>query len=148
MKRFFALLSSVLLAAIACMSSVAPAMANEYTSKAPDDAKVYLISPPDGATVSSPFTVQFGLSGMGIAPAGIDRAETGHHHLLLDLENTPDLDKALSATEHIKHFGGGQTEAKLALPPGEHTLQLLLANYAHIPHDPPVLSEPITITVE
>ena len=148
MNRFFALLCSMLLAVVTVISGEAPVMADSFTSKAPDSAKVYLISPLDGATVSNPFTIQFGLSGMGIAPAGIDRPETGHHHLLVDLETLPDLDKALSATEHIKHFGGGQTEATLTLPPGEHTLQLLLANYVHIPHDPPVLSEPITITVE
>ncbi|NEO86281.1 MAG: DUF4399 domain-containing protein [Spirulina sp. SIO3F2] len=138
----------MLLAVATVVSGGAPAMADSFISKASDNAKVYIISPLDGTTVSSPFTVQFGLSGMGIAPAGIDRPGTGHHHLLVDLETLPDLDKALSATENIKHFGGGQTEATLALPPGEHTLQLLLGNYAHIPHDPLVLSEPITITVK
>ena len=148
MNRFFALLCALLLAVVAVTSAEAPAMADSFTSKAPEGAEVYLIAPQDGATVSSPVTVKFGLSGMGIAPAGIDRSETGHHHLLVDLETLPDLDEALPATEHIKHFGGGQTEATLTLSPGEHTLQLLLGNYVHIPHDPPVLSEPITITVE
>jgi hypothetical protein len=110
MRRFFALMSSLLLATFVLVVCAAPALANEYTSTAPADAEVYLIAPVDGANVSSPFTVQFGLSGMGIAPVGVDRPKTGHHHLLVDLETLPDLDKALSATEHIKHFGGGQTE--------------------------------------
>lgn len=148
MNYFFALLCSLLLAVVTVVSGGAPAIADTFTSTAPDNAKAYLISPLDGTTVSSPFTIQFGLSGMGVAPAGIDRLNTGHHHLLVDLATPPDLDQALSATEHIRHFGGGQTEAMLTLPPGEHTLQLLLGNYAHIPHNPPVLSEPIAITVK
>lgn len=123
-------------------------MAEAIASPAPDNAQVYIISPENGSTVSSPFTIQFGLSGMGVAPAGIDRPATGHHHLLVDLETLPELDQALSATEQIKHFGGGQTEATLELPPGKHTLQLVLGNYAHVPHTPPVLSEPINITVK
>lgn len=148
MKRLFAYLSLAIVAAIALFSGSPPALADDYVSKAPADAQVYFISPKDGATVTSPFKAQFGLSGMGVAPAGIDKEGTGHHHLLIDLETLPDLDKALSATEHIKHFGGGQTEVTLTLPPGEHTLQLLLANYVHIPHEPPVISDPITLTVE
>lgn len=147
MNYFFALLCSLLLAVATVVSGGASAMADSFTSTAPDNATAYLISPLDGTTVSNPVTVQFGLSGMGVAPAGIDRPGTGHHHLLVDLDILPDFDMALSATEHIQHFGGGQTEATLTLPPGEHSLQLLLANYAHIPHDPPILSEPITITV-
>ena len=138
----------MLLTVVTFVSGGAPAMAEALASQAPDNAQAYIISPQDGSTVSSPFTVQFGLSGMGIAPAGIDRPATGHHHLLVDLETLPDLDQALSATENIKHFGGGQTEAKLELSPGKHTLQLVLGNYAHIPHNPPVMSEPINITVK
>ena len=124
-----------------------PAVQAAELSPAPDDAMVYLIAPADGAEVSSPVTVKFGLSHMGVAPAGGDRPNTGHHHLLVDLETLPNLTDPLPSTEHIRHFGGGQTETELALPPGEHTLQLLLANYTHIPHDHPVLSEPVTITV-
>ncbi|MEO0538656.1 MAG: DUF4399 domain-containing protein [Cyanobacteria bacterium P01_A01_bin.123] len=86
--------------------------------------------------------------GMGIAPAGFDKANMGHRHLWVDLETLPNLKEALAETDHVKHFGGGQTEATLTLPPGEHRLQLLLANYVHIPHEPPVISEPVTITVE
>ena len=116
-------------------------------SPAPDEAKIYIISPSDGATVPETFDVKFGLSGMGIAPAGIDRAQTGHHHLLVDLTELPDLTQSLPATEQIRHFGGGQTETTLTLPPGKHSLRLLLGNYVHVPHQPPILSEPITVYV-
>lgn len=138
----------MLLTVATFVSDGAPAMADALASQAPDNAQAYIISPQDGTTVSSPVTVQFGLSGMGIAPAGIDRPKTGHHHLLVDLETLPNLDQALSATEHIKHFGAGQTETTLALSPGEHTLQLVLGNYAHVPHTPPVVSKTVTITVQ
>lgn len=136
------------MAVVGWFSVSMPAIANEYASSSPAGAKAYIISPQDGDTVPTDFTVRFGLSGMGVAPAGIDKDGTGHHHLLVDLETLPDLDEALAATEHIKHFGGGQTEASLELAPGKHTLQLLLANYAHIPHTPAVISEPISITVK
>ena len=113
-------------------------------------AKVYIISPQDGATVSGPFTVRFGLKGMGIAPAGVEKEKTGHHHLIIDapLPAGEDLDYAIPADENYRHFGGGQTETELTLPPGEHTLQLLLGDHNHIPHDPPLASAQITITVE
>lgn len=99
-----------------------PALADGGVSKSPEGAQVYFIYPQDGDTVGSSFKVQFGLSGMEIAPAGTDQAGTGHHHLLIDMEKLPNLDEALAATEHIKHFGGGQTEAALNLEPGKHTL--------------------------
>jgi len=114
----------------------------------PKGAEAYIISPGDGDTVSSPVTVKFGLKGMGVAPAGIDKPSTGHHHLLIDLKSPPALDKPLPADANHKHFGGGQTEVSIELSPGKHTLQLLLGDNAHIPHDPPVLSEKITITVK
>ena len=126
---------------------VSPQKQAPVVSTAPDEAKIYIISPSDGATVPETFDVKFGLSGMGIAPAGIDRAQTGHHHLLVDLAELPDLTQSLPATEQIRHFGGGQTETTLTLPPGKHSLRLLLGNYAHVPHQPPVISEPITIYV-
>lgn len=112
------------------------------------DATVYFISPADGQTLSGEVTVRFGLSGMGVAPAGVDAVNTGHHHLLIDVDELPPLDQPLPASDQVRHFGGGQTEVTLQLPPGEHTLQLVLGNYLHIPHDPPVMSEKITITVE
>ncbi|MEM9007036.1 MAG: DUF4399 domain-containing protein [Cyanobacteria bacterium P01_F01_bin.86] len=148
MKRPVALLCLLLMAAISLFARPTSALANEYASKAPAGAAVYLIAPQNGETVTNTFTAKFGLSGMGIAPAGIDKEGTGHHHLLIDLETLPDLHESLAATDNIKHFCGGQTETTLTLPPGEHTLQLLLGNYVHIPHEPPVMSEPITITVE
>ncbi|MGF1459103.1 MAG: DUF4399 domain-containing protein [Leptolyngbyaceae cyanobacterium] len=125
-----------------------PTLADDYSSPAPPEAEVYLITPKNGDTVTSPFAVKFGLKAMGVAPAGVDKSGTGHHHLLIDLEELPDLQASLPATEHIRHFGGGQTETTLTLGPGEHTLQLLLANYVHVPHHPTVISEPITVTVK
>ena len=116
-------------------------------SAAPTGARVYIISPQDGATVSSPVTVQFGLRGMGIAPAGVAMANTGHHHLLIDVD-LPPIDQPVPADEHHLHFGKGQTETVVTLAPGKHRLQLLLADHLHLPHEPPVVSEPVTITVE
>lgn len=115
---------------------------------APDGANLYIITPDHGAVVSSPVTVRFGLKGMGVAPSGVDRENTGHHHLLLDLEGSPAMDKPLPSNDHHHHFGGGQTETTLDLPPGKHTLQLIMGDHTHIPHEPPVMSEKITITVE
>jgi hypothetical protein len=102
----------------------------------------------DGSVVPPVFTVRFSIAGMGVAPAGMEIENTGHHHLLIDIEELPNLDQPLPATDQIIHFGKGQSETELQLSEGAHTLQLLLADYRHIPHDPPVLSERITITVE
>ncbi|WP_298444663.1 DUF4399 domain-containing protein [uncultured Ferrimonas sp.] len=117
-------------------------------SSAPADAQVYIISPQDGDTVTSPLTVQFGLRGMGVSPAGLAKANTGHHHILIDVDTLPDMTQPLPATEQVKHFGGGQTETTLELTPGKHTLQLLLGNHLHIPHEQPVLSQKITVLVK
>jgi hypothetical protein len=115
----------------------------------PAGAKVYIINLKDGAEVTSPFLVQFGLSGMGVAPAGVEKPNTGHHHLLIDTKMTDDeMKQPIPADDTHKHFGGGQTEAMVTLPPGKHTLQLLLADWTHVPHSPPVMSETITITVK
>ena len=84
---------------------------------------------------------------MGVAPAGVANPRTGHHHLLINLDELPDMDKPIPADENHRHFGGGQTETTIELEPGEHTLQLLLADHLHRPHDPPVISKKITITV-
>ena len=121
--------------------------ANLPRSAAPKDAELYFISPQDGATVKSPVTVRFGLRGMGIAPAGIAMENTGHHHLLIDAE-LPPQDLPVPADANHVHFGKGQTEAAVTLAPGRHRLRLLLGDHLHIPHDPPVASKPITITVE
>ncbi len=114
----------------------------------PKGAKVYIISPKDGATVKSPVRVRFGLVGMGVAPAGVDIPDTGHHHLIIDLDKLPNMDLPLPATDNVKHFGKGQTEAKIELSPGKHTLQLVLGDKIHLPHSPAVISKKITITVE
>jgi len=116
---------------------------------APEGAEVYFINLEDGATVQSPVTVRFGLSGMGVAPAGTEKENTGHHHLLVDSELTGEaLNEPIPADDNHVHFGGGQTETTIELEPGEHTLQLVLGDWSHFPHDPPVMSERITITVE
>jgi Domain of unknown function (DUF4399) len=135
------------------LSLVAPfavsslALAQERTPSAPG-AEVYIISPKDGAVVHNPVRVQFGLKGMGIAPAGIKFDNSGHHHLLIDTDPPADQSAPLPATDKIVHFGKGQTETTLNLSPGNHTLQLLFADLNHIPHSPPLLSKKITITVK
>ena len=110
-------------------------------------AYVYIISPENGALVTSPVVVKFGLRGMGVAPAGVRIKNTGHHHLLINMENLPNIDKPIPADEQHIHFGKGQTEAVIKLKSGEHTLQLLFADFVHIPHEPVIKSEPITIYV-
>ena len=124
------------------------AAAQVAKTKSVDGAKVYIISPKNGDTVSSPVTVQFGLKGMGVAPAGVTQANTGHHHLLIDVDQMPDFSMPLANNEQIRHFGAGQTEVELTLPAGKHTLQLVLGDYLHIAHDKPLTSEKITITVK
>lgn len=114
---------------------------------APAGAKVYFITPADGATLTNPVTVRFGLAGMGVAPAGMVKENTGHHHLLIDVDEMPAIDLPLPNDDRHRHFGGGQTEITLDLPPGRHTLQLLLGDANHIPHDPPVISDKITVEV-
>ncbi len=126
------------------LSVIGVAIAGE--TPAPPDARVYIISPQNGEVVSSPFKVKFGLSGMGVAPAGIDKKNTGHHHLLVNGKSLPDMTKAMG--KQVKHFGGGQTETILMLDPGQHTLQLILGDKKHIPHQRPVISEKITIHVK
>ena len=144
-------LKAVLIGAVcAFLFLIAPegAIAQELVSHAPDDAQAYIVEPADGAVLPETFTVRFGLSGMELAPAGVQKENTGHHHLLIDKEELPDLTASLPATEQIRHFGKAQTETEITLSPGEHTLRLVLGNYAHVPHDNPVISEPITVTVK
>jgi hypothetical protein len=112
----------------------------------PEDAKVYILWPSDGQVIRGGFWVRMGLSGAGVAPAGIAKANTGHHHLLVDTE-LPPLDWEIPNNRNHMHFGLGQTEARLELPPGRHTLQLILADENHVPHQPPLYSKRITITV-
>lgn len=139
----------LLLAAMAALStgfmtSVVSAQ-DMSRSEATADAQAYIIAPQDGETVSTTFKVKFGLSGMGVAPAGVDVEHTGHHHLLVDKEELPEFGKPMGGD--VMHFGGGQTETTLTLEPGEHTLQLILGDKNHVPHEPAVVSKKITITV-
>jgi hypothetical protein len=144
MVSYSSLRRSLLLALLVA----APAFALAETA-APPNAVVYFINLKDGDTVSSPFKVQFGLTGMGVAPAGVEKPNTGHHHLLIDTTLTGDeLKQAIPADAKHMHFGGGQTETMLTLPPGQHTLQLVLADWSHIPFNPPLLSPVITLTVK
>jgi hypothetical protein len=137
--------TTLALLAVFALADLTPVAAQ---TPSPAGAKVYFINVKDGDTVSSPFLVQFGLSGMGVAPLGVEKPNTGHHHLLIDTKMTPEqLKEPIPADDNHKHFGGGQTEAMVTLPKGQHTLQLLLGDWTHIPHVPPVMSEPITITV-
>jgi len=112
------------------------------------DAVVWIKSPQDGQRVSSPVTLSFGNSNVAISPAGTERANSGHHHLLINLQELPAMDMPLPASAQVIHFGQGQTETTLELEPGVHSLRLLLGNHLHVPHARPVMSEKITITVE
>jgi hypothetical protein len=135
------------IAAVFLLLSMSAIAADLPRSPAPAGVALYFIAPEDGAKVANPVTVRFGLKGMGVAPAGIAMAGTGHHHLLIDA-TVPPSDRPIPADERHVHFGKGQTEAVLTLAPGRHRLQLLLGDHLHLPHDPPVISAPITITVE
>ena len=136
----------LVLFAVFAAAGLAPVAAQ---TPSPAGAKDYFINLKDGDTVNSPFLVQFGLSGMGVAPAGVEKPNTGHHHLLIDATALTEeqMKEPIPLDDHHKHFGGGQTETMVTLPEGKHSLQLVLADWTHIPHAPPVMSEPITITV-
>lgn len=143
-------IASFVLGGALLLASGAPrahASGDSYTpSASPPGARLYFVTPVDGETVTSPVTVRFGLAGMGVAPSGVEREGTGHHHLLVDAP-LPPLDAPIPADGDHVHFGGGQTETTLELAPGTHSLQLILGDQNHVPHAPPVVSEPIRITV-
>jgi hypothetical protein len=142
MLRKFGFLALV---AVLLVGAVGVAVATPSTP----DAKVFFVGLEDGDTVTSPLMVHFGISGMTIAPAGTVAPGTGHHHLLIDAKLTGDeLKQPIPADEHHLHFGKGQTEATVTLSPGKHTLQLVLGDWSHVPHEPPVMSAPITVTVQ
>ena len=134
------------LAAVLAGTLLAGSAAVAQQSTMPSDAKVYILWPSDGQVVKGAFWVRMGLSGAGIAPAGVDKANTGHHHLIVDAD-LPPLDQPIPNDHNHLHFGLGQTEARLDLPPGKHTLQMLPADAIHVPHQPPLYSKRITITV-
>ena len=159
MKLQTIVLGSLLLALGACTEKPAQepaAAAGPATSPAPvamqrsasaDGARVFFITPADGATVSNPIKIEFGIDGMEVVKAGNDQPHSGHHHLLIDT-GLPDLGLPIPADEHHVHFGDGRTATEISLPPGEHTLQMLLGDHLHIPHDPPLMSDVIRVTVE
>ena len=125
-----------------------PRLALAQRTPSPPGAEAYIIWPPDGATIpTGKFWVRMGLRNMGVCPKGVNRANTGHHHLLIDTD-LPPLDQPIPSDRNHLHFGAGETEARIELPPGKHTLQLLMGDYNHVPHDPPVYSKKITITVK
>ena len=144
---------SIRFRALVCSSVVFVAVASaalaQTQTPSPAGAAVYFINLKDGETVTSPFKVQFGLNGMGIAPVGVQNERTGHHHLLIDTKlSDEELKRPIAADAKHVHFGGGQTETTVTLPPGSHTLQLVLGDWSHIPHNPPVMSPVITVTVK
>ncbi len=112
------------------------------------DKEVFFITPSNGETVSSPVKIKFGVRGMNIVPAGIDEPESGHHHLLINVDKLPSMNQPIPSDENHLHFGSGQTETELTMPKDKYTLQLLLGNHLHIPHDEPLISEKIQITVK
>jgi Domain of unknown function (DUF4399) len=129
-----------------CVLAAAPVKADDRTP-APKDAKVFFIDPKDGQTIPAKSTIRFGISGMDLSPAGSAKPNTGHHHLLIDTE-LPPLDQPIPSDFNHMHFGKAQTEVELSLTPGNHTLQLLLGDHNHVPHDPPVVSEVVHVTVD
>jgi len=130
-------------------SLIATAALAQERLPSPSGAELYIIAPKDGEKVSNPVVVRFGLKGMGVAPAGIKMDDTGHHHLLIDTDLPIDLSKPIppAVENKILHFGKGQTEVTLSLPAGKHTLQLVLGDYLHIPHNPAVVSKRIAVDV-
>ena len=131
--------------AIASETAAEPAAIPRTASA--DGASVFFIMPADGATVSNPISIEFGIAGMDVVKAGDKQPHSGHHHLLIDTD-LPALGLPIPADEHHVHFGDGSTSTEITLPPGEHTLQMLLGDHLHIPHNPPLVSEQITISVE
>ncbi len=119
----------------------------KITTSTSSDKELYIITPEDGEAVTNPMTVRFGIKGMGIAPAGVEQPNSGHHHLMIDVDKLPPMDQPIPRNENFLHFGDGQTETSLELNPGKHTLQLLLGDHIHMPHEQPLVSKKITITV-
>ena len=131
----------------AALAKAAQAAPTAGRQPSPPDAAVYFVYPTNRESIYPNSTIRFGLRNMGVAPAGVAKPNTGHHHLLIDVD-TPPLDQPLPSDLNHVHFGNGQTEKKITLSPGEHTLQLILADERHIPHDPPVISERIKVFVK
>lgn len=156
MKLIFPVLIATTLAATLALPAAADqapsahqheAPAQIQRHQAPEDARVYIASPLDGSTVGQTFVVRFGLAGMGVAPSGVVRTNTGHHHLLIDAEQLPPGNMPIPSDEHHVHFGGGQTQTVLHLKPGTHTLQLVLGDARHVQFKPSIVSRKITVHV-
>jgi hypothetical protein len=134
---------------IAAAAQTPPASPDQtgQISNRPGDAYLYIIWPNDGARIKGAFWVRFGLRNMGVTRAGDTTANVGHHHLLIDVDKPFDPSEPLPSDKNHMHFGGGQTEARVELPPGQHTLQLVLGDAEHRPFKPPVASKKIRVTV-
>jgi hypothetical protein len=132
---------------LAASATFLPLRAFAGPTPAPKDAVLYFIAPRDGQKVKSPVTVRFGLKGMGVTHAGDNYANSGHHHLMVDVTEPLDPNETIPSDRNHLHFGAGQTETRLEPPPGRHTLQLVLGDANHLPFDPPVISKKIRITV-
>jgi Domain of unknown function (DUF4399) len=130
----------------AAAMTVLPLAAYSQGTPAPADAFLYIIWPPDGTTVKGAFWCRFGLRNMGVTQAGSNAANSGHHHLLIDVNDALDPNEPIPQDKNHLHFGAGQTEARIELPPGKHTLQLVLGDAKHSPFNPSVISKKITIT--
>ena len=144
MHRFIVALGAAIVISIGSISSV---WAQDDRSQRPADALLYLGWPNDGETIrATRFRIWFGLRNIGVAPAGIEKPDTGHHHLIVDTE-LPPFDEEIPNDPNHRHFGAGQSESIVELSPGVHTLQLLFADQDHVPHDPPLFSRKKTITI-
>jgi hypothetical protein len=141
-----ALVSVTFAAVIVCGASSAQQAKTGGPTPSPEGAGVRFVGLSDGARLPTKVTIRFGLRGMGVSPAGLERENSGHHHLLIDTE-LPPLDQPIPNDFNHLHFGAGQTEAEVTLKPGTHTLQLLFGDKDHIPHNPPLLSPPIRVVV-
>jgi len=140
--------TTYLLALLASFTISSVSYAADKPAHSHTKAKVFIIEPKNGATVPTTFTVKFGATGVEIAPAGTDKPNSGHHHLLIDTETLPDLHSPLPASPTLIHFGKAQTETQITLTPGKHTLQLVLGDYMHVPGDHPLISKKITVNVQ
>lgn len=145
-KTMKSLAAVALVGVLGCGGAAAQDRRTGGPSRSTSGAEVYFIDLKDGATVPAKLKLNFGLRNMNIAPAGTDRENSGHHHLLIDSE-LPPLDQPIPNDFNHLHFGAGQTEAQITLPLGTHTLQLLLGDEIHMAHVPPLYSKPIKVTV-
>ena len=130
---------------LSCITITLNVFAHRYNNH--EETGVFFIAPLTGETVSNPIKIIFGAKGVNIVPAGVDLPMSGHHHLLVNVDKLPNLNSPIPADSNHLHFGNGQTETEINLPPGKHTLQLLLGNHLHVPHSEPLISDKIEITV-